>query len=69
VLLVRPDFTDTLGIRHGRHPILDKMAVEPPVANSTVKWSGLFDSELLHSEALHDFNLDCDVIFFILQLS
>ncbi|XP_022081598.1 mutS protein homolog 4-like isoform X1 [Acanthaster planci] len=32
---VRPDFTDTLAIKNGRHPILDKISYEPPVANNT----------------------------------
>ncbi|XP_068717074.1 mutS protein homolog 4-like [Montipora capricornis] len=32
---VRPEFTDTLAIKDGRHPILDKILPEPPVANNT----------------------------------
>ncbi|KAI8513855.1 MutS protein msh4 [Branchiostoma belcheri] len=32
---VRPDFTDTLAVKQGRHPILDKISMEPPVANNT----------------------------------
>ena len=38
---VRPEFTDTLAIKNGRHPILDKILPEPPTANNTVsinKW-------------------------------
>jgi DNA mismatch repair protein MSH4 len=30
---VRPEFTDTLAIKQGRHPILDMMLPEPPIAN------------------------------------
>ena len=33
---VRPEFTDTLAIKDGRHPILDKILPETPVANNTV---------------------------------
>ena len=36
-ILVRPEFTDTLAIRQGRHPILDKILPEPPVPNNTVR--------------------------------
>ncbi|XP_071961365.1 mutS protein homolog 4-like [Antedon mediterranea] len=32
---VRPDFTDTLAIKNGRHPILNRIASEQPVANNT----------------------------------
>ncbi|XP_059780565.1 mutS protein homolog 4 isoform X1 [Balaenoptera ricei] len=32
---VRPEFTDTLAIKHGWHPILEKISVEKPVANNT----------------------------------
>jgi len=35
-LTVRPEFTDTLAIKQGRHPILEKISVEPPVPNNTV---------------------------------
>ncbi|XP_033098705.1 mutS protein homolog 4-like [Anneissia japonica] len=31
---VRPDFTDTLAIKHGCHPILTKISVEAPIANN-----------------------------------
>ena len=34
---MQPEFTDTLAIKQGRHPILDKMVgAEPPVANDVV---------------------------------
>ena len=36
VLPVRPYFTDTLAIKQGRHPILDKISVETPVPNNVV---------------------------------
>nr|XP_006819740.1 PREDICTED: mutS protein homolog 4-like [Saccoglossus kowalevskii] len=32
---VRPDFTDTLAIKQGRHPILEKISIELPVPNNT----------------------------------
>ncbi|XP_070563567.1 mutS protein homolog 4-like [Ptychodera flava] len=32
---VRPEFTDTLAIKQGRHPILEKISAEPPVPNNT----------------------------------
>lgn len=32
---VRPEFTDTLAIKQGWHPILEKISVEKPVANNT----------------------------------
>ncbi|XP_045147672.1 mutS protein homolog 4 [Echinops telfairi] len=32
---VRPEFTDTLAIKQGWHPILEKIAMEKPVANNT----------------------------------
>ncbi|XP_074077248.1 mutS protein homolog 4 isoform X2 [Macrotis lagotis] len=32
---VRPEFTDTLAIKQGWHPILEKISVERPVANNT----------------------------------
>uniref|UniRef100_A0A8C6WBT6 DNA mismatch repair protein n=1 Tax=Nannospalax galili TaxID=1026970 RepID=A0A8C6WBT6_NANGA len=32
---VRPEFTDTLAIKQGWHPILEKISVEKPVANDT----------------------------------
>ncbi|XP_013406219.1 mutS protein homolog 4 [Lingula anatina] len=31
---VRPEFTDTLAVKQGRHPILDKISVETPVPNN-----------------------------------
>ncbi|XP_074639659.1 mutS protein homolog 4-like [Acropora palmata] len=31
---VRPEFTDTLAVKDGRHPILDKILPESPVANN-----------------------------------
>lgn len=37
VHIVRPEFTDTLAVKNGRHPILDKLSPEPPVANNTVR--------------------------------
>ncbi|XP_073245789.1 mutS protein homolog 4-like [Porites lutea] len=37
---VRPEFTDTLAIKDGRHPILDKILPEPPVANNTYATDG-----------------------------
>ena len=35
--LVRPEFTDTLAIKQGRHPILERLTYEPPVPNNTVR--------------------------------
>ncbi|KAF3819715.1 hypothetical protein GH733_015224 [Mirounga leonina] len=32
---VRPEFTDTLAIKQGWHPILEKISVEKPIANNT----------------------------------
>uniref|UniRef100_A0A3Q2PPU5 DNA mismatch repair protein n=1 Tax=Fundulus heteroclitus TaxID=8078 RepID=A0A3Q2PPU5_FUNHE len=32
---VRPEFTDTLAIKQGRHPILERMARQQPVSNNT----------------------------------
>ncbi|KAM4872669.1 mutS protein homolog 4 isoform 2-T2 [Thomomys bottae] len=32
---VRPEFTDTLAIKQGWHPILEKISLEKPVANNT----------------------------------
>lgn len=32
---VRPEFTDTLAIKQGRHPILEQIAGHPPVSNNT----------------------------------
>ncbi|XP_075304759.1 mutS protein homolog 4 [Odontesthes bonariensis] len=32
---VRPEFTDTLAIKQGRHPILERMAVQQPVSNNS----------------------------------
>ncbi|XP_032883746.1 mutS protein homolog 4 [Amblyraja radiata] len=32
---VRPEFTDTLAIKQGCHPILEKISMEKPVANNT----------------------------------
>ncbi|XP_063040064.1 mutS protein homolog 4 [Engraulis encrasicolus] len=32
---VRPEFTDTLAIKNGRHPILESMSGEQPVSNNT----------------------------------
>ncbi|KAI4591362.1 hypothetical protein MJG53_020371 [Ovis ammon polii x Ovis aries] len=32
---VRPEFTDTLAIKQGWHPILERISVEKPVANNT----------------------------------
>ncbi len=31
-----PEFTDTLAIKQGRHPILDMIAYEPPIPNNAV---------------------------------
>ncbi len=36
---VRPEFTDTLGIKKGRHPILEKLGYETPVPNDAVSQS------------------------------
>ena len=36
IVLVRPEFTDTLAIRQGRHPMLEKILSEEPVPNNTV---------------------------------
>lgn len=35
VSLVRPEFTDTLAIKQGWHPVLEKISLEKPVANDT----------------------------------
>jgi DNA mismatch repair protein MSH4 len=32
---VRPEFTDTLALKQGRHPILDRISDGRPVANNT----------------------------------
>ena len=32
---VRPEFTDTLAIKQGRHPILEKIAMDSPIPNNT----------------------------------
>ena len=37
LLAVRPEFTDTLGIKQGRHPILEKIAMDSPIPNNTVR--------------------------------
>ncbi|XP_032921644.1 mutS protein homolog 4 isoform X4 [Catharus ustulatus] len=37
---VRPEFTDTLAIKQGWHPILEKIAMEKPVANNTYLTEG-----------------------------
>ncbi|XP_046863669.1 mutS protein homolog 4-like [Xenia sp. Carnegie-2017] len=37
---VRPEFTDTLAISQGRHPILEKILSKPPVSNSTYAADG-----------------------------
>lgn len=34
-LLVRPEFTDTLAIKQGWHPVLEKVHFEKPVPNDT----------------------------------
>jgi len=36
VLLVRPEFADTLAVKHGKHPIMDRISLEPLVPNSVV---------------------------------
>ena len=33
---VRPEFTDTLAVKMGRHPILEKISYEQPVPNNSV---------------------------------
>lgn len=37
MIIVRPEFKDTMVIKQGRHPILEKILDEPPVPNNTVK--------------------------------
>ncbi|XP_042675630.1 mutS protein homolog 4 isoform X1 [Centrocercus urophasianus] len=37
---VRPDFTDTLAIKQGWHPILEKIAMEKPVSNNAYLTEG-----------------------------
>ncbi|KAA0711441.1 MutS protein -like protein 4 [Triplophysa tibetana] len=32
---VRPEFTDTLAIKQGRHPILERISGQPPISNNT----------------------------------
>ncbi|KAM6262317.1 mutS protein homolog 4 isoform 3-T3 [Porphyrio hochstetteri] len=39
---VRPEFTDTLAIKQGWHPILEKIAVEKPVSNNTYLSEGSY---------------------------
>lgn len=39
-LSVRPDFTDTLAIKHGRHPILERIAGQLPVSNNSYIYEG-----------------------------
>lgn len=34
-LPVRPEFTDTLAIKQGRHPILERMAGQQPISNNS----------------------------------
>lgn len=36
--LVCPEFTTTLAVKQGRHPILDKMSAQPPVSNNVVSY-------------------------------
>lgn len=36
-LIVRPEFNDTLAIKQGRHPILEKLSQESLVPNSAVR--------------------------------
>lgn len=38
---MRPEFTDTLAIKQGRHPILEKIAVDSPIPNNTVRYIAL----------------------------
>ena len=33
--VVRPEFTDTLAIKQGRHPILERIAGRQPVSNNS----------------------------------
>lgn len=35
LILVRPEFTDTLAIKNGRHPILERIGRQEPVSNNT----------------------------------
>lgn len=37
---VRPDFTDTLAIKAGRHPILERIAGQLPVSNNSYIYEG-----------------------------
>lgn len=37
---VRPEFTDTLAVKNGRHPILERMVGHQPVANNSYISSG-----------------------------
>ncbi|XP_039597804.1 mutS protein homolog 4 [Polypterus senegalus] len=37
---VRPEFTDTLAIKEGRHPILERISSQQPVSNSTYIFEG-----------------------------
>ena len=37
---VRPEFTDTLAIKQGRHPILEKIGIETPVPNNAYASEG-----------------------------
>lgn len=32
---MRPEFTDTLAIKQGRHPILERMAGQQPISNNS----------------------------------
>ena len=42
-IIVRPEFTDTLAIKEGRHPILDKISTDKRlVGNDVVKFIFIF---------------------------
>ena len=36
ILSVRPEFTDTLAVQQGRHPVLSKIMSDPVVPNNAV---------------------------------
>lgn len=40
-LQVRPEFTDTLAIKNGRHPILERMVGHQPVSNNSYISGGI----------------------------
>lgn len=44
-----PEFTDTLAIKQGCHPILQKVAYDSPVPNNTVSIRSVKENDVLNS--------------------